>query len=192
MKPNITGNTGRKENYLRDIAKIKDVQKGGCYAFMPFNKLDESGKAAFKVGMATNILNRFEQHYTDFPNSVYTVAILSNPPIPRKLRSQESFTAKQYYEKIEKYIFDDLVKTGAIRLRSLVRINNANKDGGLTEWFYTDDKTIQRSFLKAEEKFGGNFYGEYLTKGKFSINTAGKNFENSSRPHYNGTVTYFV
>ena len=65
-------NTGRKIMVLRDILKITKEKSGGCYALMPYETIDNNGKAIFKIGMSTSSMNkRMDTYHTYFPEGVW-------------------------------------------------------------------------------------------------------------------------
>lgn len=72
-----------------------------------------------------------------------------------------SLPIKTYYNKIERFIHNDIKDHGGKQLISTTRIKNekANKEkgiiGGDTEWFYTNEKTLDNAFKSAHEKFEG-------------------------------------
>ncbi len=51
------------------------IKGGGLYAILPYERLDKNGKAVFKVGLASNLRGRMEQHHTDYPLGFYYTAI---------------------------------------------------------------------------------------------------------------------
>jgi hypothetical protein len=156
-------NTGKKVVVLRDELNISG---GGLYCLMPYETLDNKGKAIFKIGLAVNFDKRFEAYHTYFPMGVYYEAFLVNPPVREvKTRTMTKLTTKtSKYLEIEKFIIDDIVaEKGSQRISSTTRIKNKNEDEeGMTEWVYTNEITIHEAFLKAEKKFGGKTHLFYL------------------------------
>ncbi len=187
----------KKATVVRDELNLKG---GGLYCFLPFERIDKNKKAVFKIGLATNSFNtRIEQYHTYFPNGVYMVAFLENPPVPKRLRSRPNETPKkQHYLAIEKFIFDNVVDNGGKRLYSTTRTKNKNANNeGETEWVYTNEKIIHNAFNDAKDKYGGNlklFYLEGLDPdtNKFtSINEIAKANENT-RPNCTGKIIFFT
>jgi len=174
-----------------------DLKGGGLYCFLPFERIDKSKKAVFKIGLAINFNQRVEQYHTYFPYGVYMVAFLENPSIPRVLRSKPKETpTKQHYLAIEKFIFNKVVENGGKRLHSTTRVKNPNnKKEGETEWVYTNVDIIHLAFIEAEKKYGGNlklFHLEGIdpTTNKFtSINQIAKENEDT-KPNYSGKIIY--
>jgi hypothetical protein len=48
---------------------------------MPYETLDMKNNAIFKIGMTLNFKNRVEEYHTYFPNGVYHIAYLADPPL---------------------------------------------------------------------------------------------------------------
>ena len=184
--------TGRKENYITDILKIKG---GGLYAFTPFSNLTRVGnKTLVKIGFATTFFKRFEQYYTSFPTGVYIINFLENPTVDKATREQRNDNRKFYYVKralycvIEKEIMKRIIEKGGIQIRSKNRIRKANEDGGLTEWFYTDIKTVNDVFKDVSEIFkGGKLY-----KGPDNIKEKGKEEMALPKDKFVGNVVTFI
>ena len=74
------------------------------------------------------------------------------PDEKRQLRINER---KKYYRKIETVIFKDIEEHGGDRVKATTRIRNADENGGDTEWFYTDEKTLDNAFKNAYKIYGG-------------------------------------
>lgn len=186
----------KKITVVRDELELKG---GGLYCFMPFERIDKKKKAVFKIGLATNFNSRLEQYHTYFPNGVYMVAFLENPPLPKVLRSKPKETpTKQHYLAIEKFIFNNVVENGGKRLYSTTRVKNPNADKeGETEWVYTNEVIIHNAFLEAKKKYGGNlklFYLEGIdpnTNKLTSINELAKQLEDKT-PNYTGKIIYYT
>jgi hypothetical protein len=143
---------------------------GSVYCFMVFDYLDARKKAVFKIGMTTTKLpKRVEQYHTYFPNGITLVAVIENPTkdLPLKTKAKNR---GMHYEKIEKYIMDDIVKNGGFRINATTRI----RKGGDTEWVYTDLATIHKAFQKAQKIFGGEFTPYNLNDFHKEIETATK------------------
>lgn len=153
---------------LPDFPIKKD--EGGLYSILPFERLDKDKKAVFKVGLADSFDKRFEGYHTDFPLGFYYKNLLASPKkgirefqtdtrglklsqdAKRNLRTNDR---KRYYRKIETAIFKDIEKHGGDRVKSTTRIRNADENGGDTEWFYTDEKTLDNAFKNAYKIYGG-------------------------------------
>ena len=193
-------NTGRKVMVLRDIMKITKEKSGGCYALMPFESLDEKGKAIFKIGMSTSSMNkRMDTYHTYFPEGVYYESFLIDPPI----RGQQTRTMtkirkkKEVYLEIEKYIIDHILRqAGTKRVHSTSRIRNANENWeGETEWIYCKEENIHKAFTAAQKKYGGQMHLFYLdglnpeTGQLESINDKAKEKEDAN-PIYTGKVIF--
>ena len=132
--------------------------------------MDKDKKAVFKVGLADSFDKRFEGYHTDFPLGFYYKNLLASPKkgirefqtdtrglklsqdAKRNLRTNDR---KRYYRKIETAIFKDIEKHGGDRVKSTTRIRNADENGGDTEWFYTDEKTLDDAFKNAYKIYGG-------------------------------------
>jgi len=153
---------------LPDFPIKKD--EGGLYSILPFERLDKDKKAVFKVGLADSFDKRFEGYHTDFPLGFYYKNLLASPKkgirefqtdtrglklsqdAKRNLRTNDR---KRYYRKIETAIFKDIEDHGGDRVKSTTRIRNADENGGDTEWFYTDEKTLDDAFKNAYKIYGG-------------------------------------
>jgi hypothetical protein len=156
-------NAGRKSTVIHDELGIKG---SGLYAYMPFYNLDKNDNAVFKVGMTTtSFKSRTEQYHTYFPMGVYTIAFLEDPPVPQTEGDKET-TKRTHYKKIERFIFDELIRLGAKQIHTTSRIRRLNAaNEGETEWFYTSDKIIHRAFQKAKDEYGGRTeFGEVSQK----------------------------
>ena len=149
----MSKNTGKKYSVIKDELKIDG---GGCYAMMPFLRLDDKNKAIFKVGQSINFVSSFEMYHTDFPLGVFLVAFLINPPVRVKTRSSTEVTKRQLYLKIEKFIINHIVAHGAKRIKSTTRITGADLFGGQTERFYTTPDIITNAFYAAHIEYQGD------------------------------------
>jgi hypothetical protein len=168
----------KKHSVLRDELNLKG---GGLYCYMPFENLDKSKKAVFKIGLAIDFNHRLENYHTYFPLGVYMVAFLEKPPIPMALRGKKIETMKSYYLKIEKFIFQYMKSKGAKQIHATTRSNLA----GQTEWFYSDVAIIHESFTAAKKQFGGNIHLFNLD----GINQIGKQNE-KTKPNYVGKIVF--
>jgi hypothetical protein len=173
-----------------------NLRGGGLYCFLPYENLDKHSKAIFKIGVAMNFRSRIEQYHTYFPNGVYMVAFLEEPPVPIKTRSKKNITKKELFIKIENFIMNYLAVNGAKRVYATTRIIrlNENKEGQ-TEWFYTNEDLIHEAFTEAKKEFGGEtklFFLEGIdpnTNKFISINDAIKKKENQ-KPNYVGKIVF--
>jgi hypothetical protein len=52
--------TGRKYGVLRDDYDL--YGKGGCYCFMPYDKVDDKNKCLFKIGMSLDFTKRIDDY----------------------------------------------------------------------------------------------------------------------------------
>ena len=85
------------------------------------------------------------------------VAFLENPRIPKVTRSnpKKDLVLKTYLE-IEKFIFNDIIEKGGIRIHSTTRVKFPNeKNEGETEWIYCSQELIHDAFEKAQQKYDG-------------------------------------
>lgn len=143
--------------------------EGGMYAILPYERIDDKGKAMFKVGLADNYGKRFESYHTDYPAGFYYANLLASPTLEKKdfeikggrvspeEREKRKKTAQsKYYRHIEKQIFSDIQKNGGKRYKTTTRVKGADEEGrGDSEWFYTNEKTIDTAFSNAYKVFGG-------------------------------------
>jgi hypothetical protein len=147
---------GRKLNVIGDELNHKGH---GMYCIYPFENLDKNGKGAFKIGMTVNSFQkRIDQYHTYFPQGVYIIAILENPPLNTKLlRSKKKIDSlKSLYLRIEAFIIKNIIDKGGILIYSTARVLKKNEfNEGRTEYIYTDDLTIHEVFLQARKRFGG-------------------------------------
>jgi len=72
--------TGSKWTVIGDELNLKDL--GGCYAFMPYDRVDSKDNALFKVGMSINFEKRLQGYNTYYPLGVYITALFVSPDIP--------------------------------------------------------------------------------------------------------------
>ena len=133
--------------------------EGGLYAILPYEELDENNKALFKVGYADNFEKRFEQYHTYYPFGFYYKNLLATPT---KKKNQQ--TKKQYYANIEKFIFHDIQNNGGRILKTTTRTkkNYTKEHGGESEWFYTNERTLDRVFNNAFKIYGGKNLNTHL------------------------------
>jgi hypothetical protein len=155
-------NTGKKFSYVYDEIGYK---LGGCYAFTPYDNIDRNGKTLVKVGFTVNFRNRFEDYYTSFTTGVYILNLLENPtikPIPSRDDKKDTnkfyYIKRVFYLKVERFIMDEIIRLGGIRIKSTTRITNADEKGGETEWFYTKIEWVKQAFRNAKEMYDGRLY----------------------------------
>jgi len=142
--------------------------KGGVYVIFPFDNIGDEKDGVFKVGIATNFLNRMNSYTTHFPKGYYFASLLIEPIQDMKrtattslLSSDESgreITFNRRLRDVERFIQAELIKEGAknyLRTTRLIfkSISNRVKE---SEWFYTNVETIHKVMKKAKEKFGGD------------------------------------
>ena len=164
----------KKYNVVTDEYGLRN---GGVYAIMPFEELDEYGKAIFKVGMAEHFDERTEAYHGYFPLGVYLTAFLKDISIPAGKR------ASTIYKNAEKFIFNELDKRSDVyRLHASTRVKN----DGRTDYFYTTPEAIHEVFKKAEKEVGGKADNRYL----HHINKAAKNNMNYKGRKYIGKIVY--
>lgn len=156
----------------------------GIYCFYPFDSpLDQYGKGVFKIGMTLNINDRTYGYHTYFPEGVFIFAVLRTPTIERnelKRNGDPKYAPtkaglQKYIKAVEAFIFKEVIDTGGHRVTMDIR-----KNGGNTEWFYTDEKTIDNAFKKAHEKFGG----------KLKLTTL-KTVKPRPNPYFQGTINFY-
>ena len=134
------------------------LKGGGIYCILPYERLDNQKKAVFKVGLASNLRSRMEQHHTDYPLGFYYTAILENPLLSVKPKdtTEEKKATSRLLKKVEKYVFNEIENLGGQKIHSTTRVTNLNEKGeGATEWYYTNEDTIHQAFVNASIKFGG-------------------------------------
>lgn len=154
--------TGKKHSVLVDDLKIKG---SGLYCFYPYDKLDDNNKGVFKIGLATTSFNRrLDQYHTYFPEGLYLVAFLENPPVKTiGTRQTTAYTKKAVYTKIESFIINHIIEHGGQQIYSTTRIKDMNEQNkGATEWIYTDVETIHKAFKSAHKEFNGKDYYYHL------------------------------
>ena len=178
--------TGRKWSVLKDELKISG---GGIYCVTPFDTLDNHGKTLYKIGMSLDLSKRLDDYITYFPNGVYMIAFLANPPVRvRDTRYVSQETKKSKYSKIEKDIFDYLVSKKAVQIHSPARVRNLNdRKEGQTEWFYCSEELIHEAFQQAYDKFGGD--GHLFTFENINEKAAASE---RRKPNYVGKIIYHL
>lgn len=202
--------TGKKMTIVGDVLDLNG--KGGIYAYYPYETLDERNKGIFKVGMSTNLKERFEQIHSYHPNGVYLVAFYSNPTIPEWSKSELDKWKKEhktpapskktmmtkYYLRMERFVFRYLEANKAKRIYATTRVNNPNDEKmGATEYFYTNEDLIHEAFKEAEKAFKGGNLEQFFLQGVDSntgelvenINSLAKEREETI-PSFTGKVIY--
>ena len=147
--------------------------EGGLYAILPYEKIDKHGNALFKVGLTNNFEKRMESYLTAYPFGFYYKNLLASPskhredfrtnpktkegvrPTPEERELARKTTGSKYYKHIESSIFKDIEAHGGKNLKSTARIRNADHNGGNTEWYYTNEKTLDTAFKDAFKIYGG-------------------------------------
>lgn len=161
---------GKKMNVVGDELDIKGA---GLYCLMPYERLDNTGKAVFKIGMtAKSFEYRLEIYHSYYPLGVYMVCFLQNPPVD----GLKFKTKTQLYLHIERFIMEKLKEirgTHQITSTSRVRNLNVNKEGE-TEFFYTTQKHINDVFNVAQEEFGGELFS-------FTLDHINNNYEKNMK-----------
>ena len=164
----------RKWTVVEDELFIKGY---GIYCIMPYERLDEHGRALFKIGMAEDFRTRLEIYHTYFPLSVWDVVFLVNPKKGKAPRQH----LKTYLRAIEQEIMDDVIKNGGKLLYSTTRINNK----GATEWISTDTDTVIDAFRGAFIKYGGEIHPFTMDH----INDTAK-INEKHKPNYHAELYY--
>lgn len=122
------------------------ISGSGIYAFFPFDGLDNKKMGVFKIGMSGNFDNRIRNYHTYLPGGVYYKCFLKNPS-----RKKEGQNIQNYYVRIEKEIFSNIVLNGG----KVINMNIRRKNQGDTEWIYASEKMIEDAFDDAYIKYGG-------------------------------------
>ena len=189
-------------NDLDDFPLKKN--EGGLYSILPYERLDQHKKALFKVGLADSFDKRFEQYHTYYPLGFYYKNLLASPnklkenfkvnavgddgkrPSPQQREQARNSSTIKYYKNIEKSIFNDIKEHGGKMLKTTTRIKNADERGGDSEWFYTNEKTLDTAFSNAYKKYGGKNLENHL-------NDINKNAEkNKKNATYTGEIHYKI
>ena len=134
----------RKKEYV----ERETIHGNGIYCFYPFDLLDSKKKGCFKIGLTTTEFDkRIRSYHTYLPQGMFYVAFLKNP------ENKTDLPITQFYRKIEKEIFDKVKELGA----EVIEMPTRKKNNGETEWFYTDEKTIETAFDFAYKKYKGRY-----------------------------------
>ena len=115
------------------------INKTCVYAILPFEKLDETGSAVFKIGRTENIGRRIENYHTDFVLGCYLVCFLD---------FVDNSITKFRLIKIEDFIFHRIKELGAKNIQSTTRPKG-------NEWYYTNINTLHKVFKEAQTIYGG-------------------------------------
>ena len=176
--------------------------EGGLYSILPYEKLDKKGNALFKVGLADSYAARFENYHTDYPLGFYIKNLLATPtklkeesntqpkttdgarPSPAQRAAALKTRDKKYYLKIEKSIFKDIEQEGGKRLKTTTRIRNADEFGGDSEWFYTNEKTLDNAFTHAFKTYGGKNLDNHLNDINKNAARNKRNSDYTAEIHY--------
>ena len=189
-----------------DGKKVKE-KEGGIYSLFPYEKLNK-GNGLFKVGLADSFSHRIESYHTYYPLGFYYKNLLLNPnkhlnevrkqtneqfkkkhkgrPSPEQRAALNKTTRHINYLTAEKSLFHDIKELGGQQLRTTTRIKNANETGGESEWFYTNQQTLDRAFAKANKEYGGKLLATHLN----DINKNAAN--NKSGSTYTGEIHYKI
>jgi len=181
---------------------------GGLYAILPYEKLDANKKALFKVGLADKYNTRFESYHTYYPLGFYYKNLLLNPnknlneirnttmanfkkshegrPTPQQREAIKKTSNSKNLISAEKAVFAEIQELGGRRLRTTTRVKDMNELGGVSEWFYTNEKTLDDAFEKVNDKYGGKLYSTHLKK----INANA--IQNKYNSTYTGEIHYKV
>jgi hypothetical protein len=192
-----------KDKVLYDLDNFPlKKNEGGLYSILPYERLNR-GKALFKVGLADNFDKRFENYHTDYPIGFYIKNLLASPtkhkedfkvkPIYEGLRPspEEKTVAKKatnikYLKHVEKFVFKEIKENGGKQLRTTTRVREANENGGVSEWFYTNERTLDNAFKEAKEKFGGKNLENHLK----NINEIAD--KNQKKSNYKAEIYYKI
>ena len=173
--------TGNYKKIIYDLEGFPiKKNEGGLYAIFPYEKLDKHKKGLFKIGLADNYEKRFEQYHTYYPLGFYYKNLLVSPnkrsedfkvhaigedgkrPTPEEREQARIKSKTKYYKHIENFIFRDIIDHGGQQLRTTTRIKNKNENGGVTEWFYTNEDTLDTAFDNAFKIYGGREMKRHL------------------------------
>ena len=189
-----------KEKVVYDLTDFPvKKNEGGVYSILPYERLNR-GKALFKVGLADSFEHRFENYHTDYPIGFYIKNLLASPnkhkeefkihPLLRPSPEEKAVAKKasniKYLKHVEKFVFNEIKEHGGKQLRTTTRVRDADKNGGVSEWFYTNEKTLDNAFEQAKEKFGGKNLENHLK----NINTTAD--ANKRRSNYKAEIYYHI
>lgn len=119
---------------------IDRVHGPGLYAVTPFDNYDSHNKIVVKIGIAKDLRSREGGYHTYFIKGLYPF---------RYLYGFHTYD-QSLLSKMERYMWKLMVEYGAERLkRNIDYFGNEAQ----TEWFYTDEKTIDRVFKDTQAKF---------------------------------------
>ena len=166
--------TVKKYNVAHDELFIKG--KNGLYCLLPFERLDDSKKAVFKVGMTSqDLASRIENYHTYYPLGLYICFFLAYPRIKK---GQDKQTL--YFE-MEKRLFQRLVEAGGKRLVFPSRPSKKS------EWFYTSYNQLQEAFQNIQSEYGGVLH-------EFNLKAINKTYAINMRIEnkYVGEIVYTI
>ena len=157
---------------------------------MPYETIDNNGKAIFIIGMSTSSMNkRMDTYHTYFPEGVWYDAFLIDPPVRgQQTRTMSKLKKKrEHYLEIEKFIIDHILRqAGTKRVHSTTRIRNVNENWeGETEWIYCKEENIHKAFIAAQKKYSGKMHLFHLDE----LNEKAREKENAN-PIYTGKVIF--
>ena len=142
--------SGRRHSVVRDELGIKG---GGVYCYFPFMRLDKYHRGVFKIGRAINFTDREDGYHTYFPQGLYGVAFIENPPVP------QGKTKGVFYKQVEKYIYKRIAEMPNTHpIVSTTRSTNATIKGGDTEWIYCSFANITDAFNEAKQIYRGKLH----------------------------------
>jgi len=115
----------------------------GIYAFMPFERFDQFGKAAFKVGNTEqSFQKRLGAYHTYFFEGVWVVALIK---VYAKRGKKLPVNFKQILNTIENFVLLEIKLEGG----EIIYDKRRKWKTGQTEWVYTDPFTVKKIFQKA-------------------------------------------
>lgn len=116
------------------------VVGSGLYAVTPFDRLDNHGKTILKIGISKDLDKREGNYHTYFIKGYYPLNYLYEP-----------FDKNVDLKKIERYIWKDMIESGAVRMPRHWIDGHVSQ----TEWFYSNHAQVNGAFKDALRKFGG-------------------------------------
>lgn len=165
----------RKQTIVDDLR----LNHPGVYCVFPYERKDKHSNAVFKIGITTtSFRSRVEQYHSMFPQGIYIVGFLGEPPLPH------GQTKKSYYLYIETEVLAELERRGATIVHSSTRVAHPNEEGlGRTEFVYTSEAVIKAVFRYAETRFGGDIH-------LYSLAGLNKSYEQNLKikPHYKAEI----
>lgn len=159
-----------------------DIKNGGVYSFTPFQKLDKDGNGVFKIGMSMNLAKRLDGYHLSFPSGLWVTNTLDN--MKQRNRRTSTITDASYYKSIETFIYDELIRRGAIAIESTTRVRN----NGKTEWIYTSPAILTQVFQEAHKLYQGNLSIFELTDTAMKKETRAA----KKKKHYNAQIVVLL